>query len=311
MLKSTVKIKNNIDIRTYNNLMAFLKRRSDGFTGRKSKVLSPSDVEKFLKEAPDYQYFAAKVALIFGVTGACRRKELSDITTQDIETHGKMLLVKIKNTKNKIPRIFTIDGPFYEIVKQYQALRSPNAKSDRFFQNFQKGKCTAQPIGINKFGAMPKEIAKYLDLPDADSYTGHRFRRTSATLLADSGADVLTVKRHGGWRSDAVAESYVEDSLHNKAKIGKKITRAINLEQPAKKVCPESRPGTSRDSGPDFLSSPARALTQPSNSIENNCSSPTFTQENEINNNITETVMPNKTVQYRFETCTFTNCLNN
>lgn len=47
------------------NLMAFLKRRSDGYTGRKSKVLSPADVEKFLNEAPDSQYLATKVRLIF------------------------------------------------------------------------------------------------------------------------------------------------------------------------------------------------------------------------------------------------------
>lgn len=62
MLKTTVKNKNNIDIKNYSNLTAFLKRRSDGYVARKSKVLSPTDVEKFLKEAPDYQYLATKVS---------------------------------------------------------------------------------------------------------------------------------------------------------------------------------------------------------------------------------------------------------
>lgn len=45
--------------------------------------------------------------VFFGITGACRRQELSKITTKDIENHGSMLLVKILNTKNKIPRSFT------------------------------------------------------------------------------------------------------------------------------------------------------------------------------------------------------------
>ncbi|KAI8430918.1 hypothetical protein MSG28_001036, partial [Choristoneura fumiferana] len=185
------------------------------------------------------------VALIFGITGACRRQELNNITTKDIENHGEMLLVKIPNTKNKIPRSFTIHGPFYEIVKKYESLRSTKGKSDRFFQNFQNGKCTSQPIGVNKFGSMPREIAKFLGLPQADAYTGHSFRRTSATLLANSGADILTLKRHGGWRSNNVAESYIEDSIQNKADISAKITQAIHLEPQSKKFCPEPRPSTS------------------------------------------------------------------
>ncbi|XP_026331515.1 uncharacterized protein LOC113238878, partial [Hyposmocoma kahamanoa] len=225
MLKSTLKMKNGVDINLYTNLIAFLKRRSDGFIKKKSKVLSLNDVEKFLKYAPDSQYLATKVALIFGIHGACRRQELHNITTKDIENQGKMLLVKIPNTKNKIPRSFIIDGPFYDVVKKYEALRTTKTKSNHFFQNYQKGKCTAQPIGINKFGTMPKEVAKFLGLPDADCYTGHSFRRTSATLLADSGADILTLKRHGGWRSNAVAGSYVEDSIQNKANISAKITQ--------------------------------------------------------------------------------------
>lgn len=63
MLKSTLKMKNDVDINLYTNLIAFLKRRSDGFIKKKSKVLSSNDVEKFLKDAPDSQYLATKVSL--------------------------------------------------------------------------------------------------------------------------------------------------------------------------------------------------------------------------------------------------------
>lgn len=258
--------------------------------------------------------------MIFGVTGACRRQELSEVTAKDVETHGQMLFIKINNTKNKVPRSFAIHGPFYDIVKKYEALRTDKAKSDRFFQNYQKGRCVAQPIGINKFGAMPKEIAKFLNLPDPDLYTGHSFRRTSATLLADSGADLLTLKRHGGWRSSTVAESYVEDSVRNKSNICTQITHAINLEPQVKKMCPEPQPSTSRDTSyllPRLSISESLNEPPPLSSIfvHNEPVSPTFTQEdnNEIvTNNITQTVqMPNKTAHYHFENCTFNNCFNN
>jgi hypothetical protein len=51
-----------------------------------------------------------------------------------------------------------------------------------------------QPMGINKIGGTPS----YLKLQEPQLYSGHCFRRTSATLLADSGANLTTLKRHGG-----------------------------------------------------------------------------------------------------------------
>ncbi|KAL0869286.1 hypothetical protein ABMA27_007548 [Loxostege sticticalis] len=86
-------------ISEYPKLNAFLKRQSDGFTSKKSKILTSDEVEKFLNEAPDDRYLATKVALIFGVVGACRREELAKITLKHIEAHGDMLLIKIL-TKN-------------------------------------------------------------------------------------------------------------------------------------------------------------------------------------------------------------------
>ena len=106
------------------------------------------------------------------------------------------------------------------------ALRPNDVETPRFFLNYHNGKCTKQPVGINKFGKMPQIIASYLKLPEAGSYTGHTFR-TSATLLADSGADITTVKRHGGWKSSSVAEGYIEDSVQNKRKIYQQITNSI------------------------------------------------------------------------------------
>lgn len=237
-----------------------------------------------------------QVALIFGVTGACRIQELTNITVKDIENHGQMLLVKIPITKNKIPRSFTIHGPFYEIVKKYESLRSPKAKNDRFFLNYQNGKCTCQPIGINKFGSMPKEIAKFLDLADAESYTGHSFRRTSATLLANSGADIMTLKRHGGWRSNNVAESYVEDSIQNKKEICAKITKRIKLDSEARPT--GETPSTSNDwISPTYTNNEPSQITIQHESIS-------------VNNLSDETAMPSKTVNYNFTHCTFTNCFS-
>lgn len=144
--------------------------------------------------------------MIFGVAGACRREEITNVTINDVEIQGQLLLTRIPKTTTKISRSFTIDGEFSNIVQKYMNQRPKVTITDRFFLNWRNGKCMQQPIGINKFGSMPKKIAEYLQLPDAYLYTGYSFRRSSATLLADAGASITTIKRHGGWKSTAIAE---------------------------------------------------------------------------------------------------------
>ena len=92
--------------------------------------------------------------------------------------------------------------------------------SEIFLLNYQKGKVTKQVIGKNKTEKVLRDIAIYLKLSDAHLYTGHSFRRTSATtLLADSGGNMLLLQRHDGWASSNVAKRYVEES------VGKKMPR--------------------------------------------------------------------------------------
>ncbi|KAJ8985470.1 hypothetical protein NQ317_015009 [Molorchus minor] len=52
------------------------------------------------------EFLMIKVGLILGIAGACRTDELVNLTVDDIEDVGSSLIVKIPNTKTKIPRIF-------------------------------------------------------------------------------------------------------------------------------------------------------------------------------------------------------------
>ena len=140
-----------------------------------------------------------------------------------------MLLIKIPGTKTPVERSFTIHGELYKFCKMYINLRPTNVAIDRFFLNFQMGKCTRQPIRRHKISMMPTKIADFLHLPNSQSFTGHAFRRTSATLLVNGGGDILDLKRHGGWKSDKVAEGYVAESVRNKRKIAQQITNDLHL----------------------------------------------------------------------------------
>lgn len=118
-----------------------------------------------------------KVAVIFGMVGGCRTYELHALTVDQMEDFGSALLVTVQSANARVPRQFTITGIYYEYCRMYMNLRPENALSKSFFLNYQKGKCTVQNIGINKFGSMGKQVANFLNLPDPEMYTGTSFRR--------------------------------------------------------------------------------------------------------------------------------------
>ena len=74
---------------------------------------------------------------------------------------------------------------------------------------------------------MSKQITTYLNLENPQEYTGHCFRRTSATTLVNSGADITTLKRHLGWKSSQVAEGYIDNSLQNRLNVANQLVSSI------------------------------------------------------------------------------------
>lgn len=63
--------------------------------------------------------------------------------------------------------------------KKYLSLRLDGVSIDRVFLKYKNGRC------INTIGRCHALIAGYLKLPHADKYTGHAFRRTCATIMAN------------------------------------------------------------------------------------------------------------------------------
>ena len=60
-------------------------------------------------------------------------------------------------------------------------------------------------------------------LEDWKKYTGHTYRRSGASILAEAGVEDLTLKRAGRWKSSAVAESYIGESDTEKKRIFHKM----------------------------------------------------------------------------------------
>lgn len=203
--------------------MAFMKKQNVDYVPKKSKILSAEQCTKFLLEATD-DFLLCKVALVFGLYGACRRDELLRLLISDIEDHGKYILVQLRDTKTHSARSFVVpdsngDVNPYAIYKKYAGLRPKKISTQRFFLGYRQGKCIAQPAGMHTIGGIPKKVAEFLKLEDADQYTGHCLRRSGASMVAESCGNLLSVKQIGGWKSTKVAEGYVEQSLKSKMEV--------------------------------------------------------------------------------------------
>lgn len=64
MLKKMIKLKHNINIGEYSDLIDLLKMNSKGHQYKKARTLQPPEVEKFLVEAPDDIHLATKVNIM-------------------------------------------------------------------------------------------------------------------------------------------------------------------------------------------------------------------------------------------------------
>ena len=89
-----------------------------------------------------------------------------------------------------------------------------NASSEtRFFRRETKDVYGETLLGKHFFYQLPRKIARFLEVPNADSFTGHSMRRTAATWLANEGFTTMEMQKFGQWKSATVAEGYVENSV--------------------------------------------------------------------------------------------------
>ncbi|KAJ6642823.1 hypothetical protein Bhyg_07777 [Pseudolycoriella hygida] len=137
--------------------MALLPEKSK-ILPKKAKIFEDAELAKFLTEADNFQYLAARIIVIFGIFGATRTIELTKLEVDQVEEHGNVFVVELEATKTDVDWSFVIEGCYREMVRKYRQLHVPATPHQRFFVNYQKGACTVQPIGKHKFAGTPKLV---------------------------------------------------------------------------------------------------------------------------------------------------------
>ena len=237
MLRKTILALGAHDVGRLPKVEAFLKKLNKKHVVKKSCSFTREHIERFLKEASDEEHLHIKLVILFGLFGACRKSELASMMLGHVTDFGAHLKVCIPESKTG-SRSFLLVGANDErldVLKYFHKYISvrPKDAPPRLFLGYRGGKCIRAPIGKNTLATFPMKVAEFLGLPCATGYSGHALRRTAATWMADSGVDLINLKRFGGWQSDTVAQSYVAESTSNKINLAEALIGKVNMNTSA------------------------------------------------------------------------------
>ena len=192
---------------------------------KKSSAFTLDEVYDFCRRADDKTYLCMKVMALLAVPGALRHCELYGLAPSDIIDRGDELVVTVRTQKSRSKSFIVLKNKDAAIdpvtlYRRYLALRPDQERAkkarhsiqDALFLTYRDGACSAMRIGQKTVAKVPSLIAKFLKLNSPEAYTGHAFRRTGATAAVNNGADLLTLKGVGDWKSDSVAQGYIADS---------------------------------------------------------------------------------------------------
>lgn len=166
---------------------------------------------------------------MYGITSTAA---LAKIEEKDVTEQGSVCVVKYAEDRTNEIRTITIENDYAKRVQKYKKLRPSKVTHNRFFLTYHKGKCTAQPIGIQKFRSAPKAIATFLNVENAETYTLQSFRRESST----------SKRKIGGPDTEQI-----NSERSNEATVTSTITSSVNTSTvatastTANKICEEGK----------------------------------------------------------------------
>lgn len=226
---------------------------------KQASVFTVDEIMKFLNaDEIDNRVLLHKAVLIVALFCGSRTSELHELIADNVErnanqnewgvTIGRKKARKKADSANWFPIPFTLKsgfsidailGRYTKAIKTTDSIANLRKKLETigeakqeipFFRavNSRSKKFMESGIGKNYGTIVARSIATFLQKPEEEiqEYSGHTFRRTSTTFLAEEGASVEDLKRFGNWTSNAIPERYVDRSKRMKRKLSSMISSA-------------------------------------------------------------------------------------
>lgn len=235
LVKKYLLLECNFDLGAAAPISDFLKTLNRHHKKKRAAAFDREQLFDFFRNAPSTgRDLVVKLVAITGYYGGLRSCELVALCWEDINFAQEGILVRIVRSKTDqagvgatklLPKL-TEEAlcPVFYYTKYKEHF---SELTGRLFRQFQLGKFIKSPFGKNMIAAVPREIALFLGLESPNLYTGHALRVTSATTLADQGADIVELKRHGRWASSSIAEGYVRESKHARVETACKLSGTL------------------------------------------------------------------------------------
>ena len=175
------------------------------------------------------------------VYGFLRSYELDAFTWEDMVFSDGRIIAHVHRKKKKgVKRSFKfiVEGSGVDVINKYKSLHQPEQLTGKFLKRIIVAKKSGvkyigQNIGKNTHSNFATMIAAYLGFTNSKDFTGHSWRRTGATILAETGVSAVVLQRAGGWSSSSVAEGYVDDSLPARLEISSRLQLGVQKQQEA------------------------------------------------------------------------------
>ncbi len=224
MINNVYQRKTGWKLQKFLRLPLQLKRYQQGYKRKVAKTFTLCEFQAFMRMELQGPYWTIRKAFAaVAWCGGMRCDELHRLLLKDIHecpdgykvhyTHSKQLG---EEKANMILVPYNRENPSICLaskVRNYLQELGPLAhnKESKLFKGCMRGKqFVANPMGKNLLQAIGKDVAMILGLEDAESYTGHCWRRSVATHVAGQGASTLDMKRQFGWRQDTTAMKYID-----------------------------------------------------------------------------------------------------
>ena len=227
-------------LQRYPRIKLLIKKYEEGYTRTVAKVFTLHEIQAFMRlmlNGPYWQLRKAFVAVAY--LGGLRCEESHKLRWGCLRYSDKGIFVNFTHAKqvgeqktNEFLIPIKREDPslcFASKVLEYiHAIRQAfgNIKDDEplFFGCHGGEYFVRQAMGKRMLQGIGKNVAKVLSLGDPDRYTGHCWRRSSATEAANAGATTTDLKRQYGWKQETTAMRYLEKTEKQAEKMANLLT---------------------------------------------------------------------------------------
>jgi integrase len=208
-----------------------LKQYNAGYVRKVAKTFTNFEINDFLAmtlPGPSSFWLLRKAAATLAFSGGLRIAELKSLKFKNLTDSLEGIWVlytpakqrgEVKTSKFLVPANPENPATCYAShVRAYmnaidKSLGKVDANSDLFKSCLKGGGFSTVSMGINLLYKIPELVATQLNLEGPKEYTGHSFRRSSATQMANAGATSTNMRRFYHWKSDSTAYQYIDKSV--------------------------------------------------------------------------------------------------